>query len=84
MPDPASTIIRRRKPHRKSRGGCGNCKIRRIKVGSLSLSSPSASGWMTSADPTDYSVMRANRNARNAYHMASLAIMILTRPISSY
>ena len=37
---------RKIKAHRKSRRGCGNCKLRRVKVGKLHLSE-SCEGYMT-------------------------------------
>src|SRR2546423_1059040 len=32
LPSPAKDVNRNRRAHRKSRQGCGNCKLRRVKV----------------------------------------------------
>ena len=33
LPSPEKNVGRKLKAHRKSRRGCGNCKLRRVKVG---------------------------------------------------
>lgn len=61
---------RKRKPHTKSRKGCKNCKLRRVKV-SLIFLTVSLRQRRTNVL---YSVTRASLNVKNASTTASLAI----------
>lgn len=55
----AKRATRRMKTHKKSRGGCGNCKIRKVKV------------WLANSSPQNVPQLKSTSSAMTASQCAS-------------
>lgn len=77
--------VRGRRTPQRSRYGCRNCKLRKVKVSSFRLPKfiVKSGLWLTASLRLPYSVIRANRCAKDAPRSACCATFCPMSPTSS-